>query len=113
MAKAAAGALALAISGAALNVVLAGAYRCIDSPEFYYPPALAFAWGGAGLMFFGATTLARGRRRLWLPIVLLGTLSLALALAGPRFKECGPFQGIRVSLVSDPSHAVEGIVAYV
>jgi peptidoglycan/LPS O-acetylase OafA/YrhL len=83
------------MAGVALSVVVASAYRCIDSPEFYYPPALAYAWGGAALLFLGGTQLAHHRRGVWVALVLLGVLLLAFALAGPSFKTCGPFEGLR------------------
>lgn len=94
MVKAAA-ALAVGLVGVVLSVLVAGAYRCIDSPEVYYPPTLGYAWAGVALVFLGATQLAQSRRGVWVAIVLVGLLLLAFSLTGPPFKTCGQFEGLR------------------
>jgi hypothetical protein len=89
MGRAAAAGLAVAVVGAGLSLVADRAYRCIDSPAFYYPQALAYAWCGAGLLVFGGALLTRGPRLVSIGAVALGVLLLAFALTGPAFKICG------------------------
>lgn len=92
MGKAAATSLAAAVVGAGLSVALDSAYRCIDTPAFFYPQALAYAWVGAGLLLFGGALLGRGPRTISVGAVAVGVLLLAFALTGPPFKACGQFQ---------------------
>jgi hypothetical protein len=89
MGRAAAASLAVAVVGAGLSVALDRAYRCIDTPTFFYPQALAYAWCGAGLLLFGGALIGRGSRLISFGAIAVGVLLMAFALTGPPFKACG------------------------
>ena len=84
-------ALLVGIVGAALTFGVSKAYRCIDTAEFYYLPALAYAWVGAGLVLFGGISLGT-HRRMAIVLVVVGVILLTLGIAGPPFKGCRWFE---------------------
>jgi len=67
--------------------------RCIDTPVFYYPPALIGAAVAVGIVTIGAATAREpGRVRLGVLLIALGVLVLAVVIVGPPYRTCGQFQ---------------------
>ena len=83
------------LTGAATAVAsaaLSGLVRCIDTPVFYYPPALIWASLGVIAITSGAAMAsAPGGRRAAIPTLLIGIVLLVTALIGPPYRTCSQF----------------------
>ena len=79
------------LATAGLAVAFSGAIRCIDSPVFYYPPALVWAGVGVALLTFGGATVLTGARSGAVLALLVGIVALSVALTGPPFRTCTEF----------------------
>jgi hypothetical protein len=77
---------------AVATAALASTIRCIDTPVFYYPPALIWASLGIAAIAAGATLdpLPSGRR-FAIPLLLMGVVLVAAALIGPPYRTCSQF----------------------
>ena len=76
---------------AVLSVFLAGAVRCIDTPEFYDPKVLFWPAVGAASVVAGAFLAGADRSRIALPLLLAGLVLIAYGIVGPPYKSCGQF----------------------
>jgi hypothetical protein len=75
-------------------LLVAAAKRCIDSPEFYNPEALAYAWAGSAALVSGVLTM-RSNSRLGVPLMVFGAVLLGFVIGGPPYKGCEQFQMFR------------------
>ena len=82
-------------AGAATAVATAyfsGLARCIDTPAFYYTPALIWAsLGVAAIAFAAALTSMPAGWRIAIPTTLIGVVLIVTALVGPPYRTCGQF----------------------
>jgi peptidoglycan/LPS O-acetylase OafA/YrhL len=77
---------------AAATAAFATTIRCIDTPVFYYPPALILASLGVAAIAAGAGMHAvPAGRRLAIPLLLVGVVVVAVALVGPPYRTCSQF----------------------
>jgi hypothetical protein len=81
---------------AAASAALASTVRCIDTAVFFYPPALLWASLGVGAIAAGAAMASYPTgRRLAIVLLVIGTVLLATALAGPPYRTCAQFDFLR------------------